>query len=182
MQRRIATYDVFNWMSEFLGCLNDAKEEQEGLKISLLNEENAREIEGRYKTAEKRCILLDYDGTLSPIQKVPSMAAPTDELIVLLKRLTDDPANEVVVISGRDAETLELWLGRLPVNLIAEHGPAMKYKNGGWQEQASMASEWKEKIKPLMQLFVNRCAGSFMEEKKKHFSMALPQYASRPWI
>ena len=29
-----------------------------------------------------------------------------------------------------------------------------------------MANEWKDKIKPLMQLFVNRCAGSFMEEKK----------------
>ena len=166
MQRRIATYDVFNWMSEFLGCLNSVKEDQEGLKISLLKDEDVKAISKHYQSAEKKCILLDYDGTLSPIQKVPSLAVPSGELLQLLEQLTASESNEVVIISGRDAETLEQWLGKLPLSMIAEHGAAVKYKHGEWQEQASMASEWKEKIKPLMQLFVNRCVGSFIEEKK----------------
>jgi len=166
MQRRLASYDVFKWTSEFLGCLKETKAEQDTLKISLLNDENQSVITQDYKQAETRCILLDYDGTLSPIQKVPSMAKPTTELIMLLNQLTNDPRNEVVIISGRDAETLEHWLGNLHLNLIAEHGAAIKHKGGEWQEQATMAAEWKDKIRPLMQLFVNRCAGSFIEEKK----------------
>jgi trehalose 6-phosphate synthase/phosphatase len=166
MQRRIASYDVFKWMSEFLGCLIEAKEEQEGLKISLLNNETAKLMQDHYHSAEKRCFLLDYDGTLSPIQKMPSMAAPTNELFDLLKQLSEDAKNEVMIISGRDAETLEQWLGHLPVGLIAEHGAAVKNRNGEWLEQATMSAEWKDKIRPLMQLFVSRCAGSFIEEKK----------------
>lgn len=166
MQRRLASYDVFKWMSDFLDCLRQTKADQENLTISLLNEEITTTIVAEYATAQRRCILLDYDGTLSPIQKMPSLAAPTADLLALLTQLTDDPQNEVVVISGRDAETLEQWLGKLPLNLIAEHGAAIKLKEGNWQEQAVMAPEWKDKIRPLMQLFVNRCAGSFIEEKK----------------
>ena len=146
--------------------MKETKADQENLKIRLLNTEIQSQIVQDYNRAETRCILLDYDGTLLPIQKIPSMATPTTELITLLKQLTSDPKNEVVVISGRDAETLEHWLGSLPLNLIAEHGAAIKYKGNDWEEQATMAQEWKDKIRPLMQLFVNRCAGSFIEEKK----------------
>ncbi|MDB5205931.1 MAG: bifunctional alpha,alpha-trehalose-phosphate synthase (UDP-forming)/trehalose-phosphatase [Flavisolibacter sp.] len=166
MQRRIAAYDVFKWMSDFLSCLQESKASQENLKNNLLTEEITRTIIEDYITAERRCILLDYDGTLSPLQKIPSMASPSGELLQLLKSLTDDKRNEVVIISGRDAETLEQWLGSLLLTLVAEHGAAVKQRGGEWQVQATMASEWKDKLKPLMQLFVNRCAGSFIEEKK----------------
>jgi trehalose 6-phosphate synthase/phosphatase len=49
---------------------------------------------------------------------------------------------------------------------VAEHGAAVKMKGEGWKEQATMSAEWKDKIRPMMQLFVKRCAGSFIEEKK----------------
>lgn len=166
MQRRISDYNVFKWINDFLGCLNEAKEEQAGMKINLLKEDTTRKIIEDFEKAARRCILLDYDGTLAPLQKIPSMASPTGELIDLLTQLCTDEKNEVVIISGRDAETLEQWLGKLPVSLVAEHGAAVKMKGEEWKEQAAMASEWKDKIRPLMQLFVNRCAGSFMEEKK----------------
>lgn len=166
MQRRIAEYDVFKWINDFLSCLRETKAEQEALKVHVLNEENNKKILAEFSGAQKRCILLDYDGTLSPIQKIPSLASPTNDLLQLLKDLTDDHRNEVVIISGRDAETLDKWLGALPVTLVAEHGAAVKPRGEGWKEQATMSSEWKDKIRPMMQLFVKRCAGSFIEEKK----------------
>jgi trehalose 6-phosphate synthase/phosphatase len=166
MQRRISDYDVFKWMAEFLTGLLEVKEEQESMKVNLLNDESIGRMTHRFADAQKRCILLDYDGTLSPLQKMPAMATPTDELLQLLTHLSSDEKNEVVIISGRDAKTLESWLGQLPVSLVAEHGAAIKLKGEDWHEQATMASEWKEKIRPLLQLFVNRCAGSFIEEKK----------------
>jgi trehalose 6-phosphate synthase/phosphatase len=84
----------------------------------------------------------------------------------LLKQLTQDPSNEIVIISGRDGKTLENWLGKLPLNMIAEHGACVKYHGEEWREQVPINTEWKEEVRPLMQLFVDRCAGSFIEEKK----------------
>ncbi|MDQ3279302.1 MAG: bifunctional alpha,alpha-trehalose-phosphate synthase (UDP-forming)/trehalose-phosphatase, partial [Bacteroidota bacterium] len=166
MQRRIAQYDVFKWINDFLSSMQEIKSEQESLKVNVLKEENSKQILHDFENAERRCILLDYDGTLSPLQKMPSLAVPTNELIALLSQLTLDERNEVVIISGRDAETLDKWLGHLPVSLVAEHGAAIKRKGEEWKEQATMSSEWKDRIRPLLELFVNRCAGSIMEEKK----------------
>lgn len=166
MQRRIAEYDVFKWINEFLSCMQEIKNEQDSLKINVLSRETIQAIQSDFEKAERRCILLDYDGTLSPLQKIPTMAVPTEELIKLLEQLTRDERNEVVIISGRDAQTLDTWLGSMPVSLVAEHGAAIKLKGEDWKEQATMSSEWKDRIRPLMEMFVNRCAGSLMEEKK----------------
>jgi trehalose 6-phosphate synthase/phosphatase len=166
MQRRLAEYDVFKWINDFLDCLNGIKQEQEKLKMNVLNETVIHKIGQDFTGASRKCILLDYDGTLAPYQKVPSMAIPSEELIELLKQLTADTTNELIIISGRDAHTLEKWLGHLPLNLIAEHGAAVRYKGEEWRQQADMSTEWKEQLRPMMQLFVSRCAGSFLEEKK----------------
>jgi trehalose 6-phosphate synthase/phosphatase len=166
MQRRIAEYDVFKWINDFLSCMMETKADQEALKVTLLKEETKQEIVQKYKLAKKRFILLDYDGTLSPLQKTPAMAAPNSELLKLLAELTKDSRNEVVIISGRDAQTLDNWLGHLPLSLVAEHGAAVKHRGEDWKEQATMSAEWKDKIRPLMQMYVKRCAGSFCEEKK----------------
>jgi trehalose 6-phosphate synthase/phosphatase len=166
MQRRLANYNVFKWIKEFLECLIETKMEQEELKFNLLGIDSMRHIRQAFVSATKRCILLDYDGTLAPYQKMPSMATPSDELLQLLHQLSKDSANEVVIISGRDAETLTSWLGDIPLTLVAEHGASMKYRDEGWVEQLIPSSEWKLQIRPLMELFVDRCPGSFIEEKK----------------
>jgi trehalose 6-phosphate synthase/phosphatase len=165
MQRRLKNYDVFKWMEEFLNCLIETKKEQESVKVNLLKETTIAQIQEDFNNASKRCILLDYDGTLAPYQKVPSLALPSDDLLQLLKELSTDPANELIIISGRDAQTLDNWLGHLPLTLVAEHGAYVKYKNEEWREYITVPNEWKDQIRPLMQLFVDRCAGSFIEEK-----------------
>lgn len=166
MQRRLANYDVFKWISDFLDCLMETKNEQDALKVNVLKEEDIRHMQYDFLRAGRRCILMDYDGTLAPFQKNPALAAPSEELIELLQQLTNDTSNEVVIISGRDANTLDAWLGKLPVHLVAEHGAAVRNKNEEWKETATMSTEWKDRIRPLMELFASRCAGSFIEEKK----------------
>ena len=166
MQRRIAEYDVQKWINDFMDQLIITKKDQESLKVNILKENHIEQIVADFNKANKRCILLDYDGTLAPYQKLPSMAAPSEDLIQLLKQLTQNPSNEIVIISGRDINTLEKWLGKLPLNMIAEHGACAKYRGEDWKEQVAINTEWKEQIRPLMQLFVDRCAGSFIEEKK----------------
>ena len=67
-------------------------------------------------------LLLDYDGTLVPLARSPGLAAPDEELLVLLERLAESPGIEIDIVSGRPHETLERWFGDLPITLWAEHG------------------------------------------------------------
>lgn len=166
MQRRLRDYDVHRWIEDFLGQLQAVKQEQEKNKINLLDPEEIQQILYDFHANDKRCILLDYDGTLAPIQRLPSMASPTSELLAILEAFAADPRNEIVVISGRDADTLEKWMGHLPITLVAEHGACVRYRNEDWQTLTNQSPEWKQAIKPIMELFVNRCPGSFIEEKK----------------
>jgi trehalose 6-phosphate synthase/phosphatase len=165
MQKRLAEYNVEKWISDFLETLRTAKEEQKKQQVNILDNAAISRMMEEFRAATRRCILLDYDGTLAPYQKLPTLATPGKELLELLKQLSEDPHNEVVIISGRDADTLDKWLGNLPLSLVAEHGAAIKFKNEEWQQQVSVSPEWKEQIRPLLELFVTRCVGSFIEEK-----------------
>ena len=166
MQQRIADYDVNKWINDFFEQLMNIKKEQEMQKAKILEEHTIEKMINEFHRSKRRCILLDYDGTLAPFQKLPSLAVPGDELLRLLKELSKDEANEIIVISGRDNDILEKWMGHLPLTLVAEHGAFIRYKNESWEQQVSQSNEWKEEIRPLLQLFVTRCAGSFIEEKK----------------
>ncbi len=166
MQRRLAAYDVVRWINDFLDVLQATKAEQQKQQSNLLSANTIAALHADFKKATRRCILLDYDGTLASYHKVPGQAAPTIALLKLLSDLSADRANEVVIISGRDGDTLESWLGHLPLTLVAEHGASIKFRDGEWRTQVSVSPEWKEQIRPLLELFSTRCAGSFVEEKK----------------
>lgn len=178
MQKRLSDYDVVQWVNDFLDQLSRIKKDQEKLQVKLLDSNAIEKIKGSYFKAGKRCILLDYDGTLTPLTKLPSEASPSKELIKFLEELAADKKNEVVVISGRDADTLQKWLGNLRINFIAEHGAFIRYTDGEWESQTNVSSEWKEEIRPMLQAYVFRCPGSHIEEKQStitwHYRNAHP--------
>lgn len=122
---------------------------------------------GEYRKAAKRLLLLDYDGTLVPLAARPQEAAPGDDLRTLLARLTSDPVNWVVVISGRRTTDLERWLGQVPrLGLASEHGCRWRLPgSSSWQGRPA-EMEWKSPIRPILQHFVDRTPGSFIEEKE----------------
>ena len=165
MQQRLADYDVIKWVSDFLDQLSNVKLEQQKQQAKLLDDRMIDQIHLHYQMATSRCLLLDYDGTLVPFARLPVEATPNEELKNLLTSLTSDPKNNVVIISGREADTLERWLGDLPVWLVAEHGASYRTKNDQWQQAVSIPDQWKNEIRPIMQMFVSRCVGSFIEEK-----------------
>jgi len=165
MQRRLQEYDVFKWVNDFMDQLIQVKQEQQKQKVKLLDDKTMDGIQRHYHGAKNRLLLLDYDGTLVPFSRIPSEAAPDNAVRDLLGRLAADPKNHVVIISGRDVTSLDRWLGQLPVTLVAEHGASFKMKNAGWQQLVSVSDLWKDEIRRVMQLFVLRCAGSFVEEK-----------------
>jgi len=165
MQRRLSRYTVTKWAEEFLGGLERIKALQGGLDAHLLGERQRRELVSAYRDADHRLLLLDYDGTLMPFAQRPEDVAPSSNVRDLVVRLAADAANDVVVISGRDRETLESWLGDLDVDIVAEHGVWLRERGAGWVTIEPMSDEWKPRIRPLLEMFVDRTPGSFVEEK-----------------
>lgn len=92
-------------------------------------------------------------------------ATPSEELLRTLKMLSDDPANTVVVISGRPGTTLEEWLGHLKLNFSAEHGFLHKKAGSGWKPSAMVSDGWKVPVRELMRLYTERAPGTILEEK-----------------
>lgn len=131
MQAVISVQTVDKWAFDFIHELRNTYLKNEQLRHKRLTAATIASLKLRYDQAVRRLVLLDYDGTLVAFKARPEDAKPTPELIALLQRLADDPANHVVINSGRDHYTLEKWLGNLPVSFAAEHGAFYK-EHGVW--------------------------------------------------
>jgi trehalose 6-phosphate synthase/phosphatase len=165
MQTRIKEYDVVKWAADFLSQLHFTKLKQEELKVKEINSSIAERIKEAYTRSDKRLILLDYDGTLTPLASLPHLAFPKQDLLHFLNELTSDQRNEVVIISGRPMDTLEKWFGTLPVNLVAEHGAFYKRTGTDWLQTIPVIASWKSPVRQVLDLFTERCQGAFVEEK-----------------
>jgi len=169
MHERLERYTVEHWAKDFIEKLGHVKGLQKSNNCEKIEGEKLLNLIDEYRSAKKRLLLLDYDGTLRPFFNVPAHASPTEELLQLLRTLADDPKNELVVISGRDKDTLEAWLGELPIRLIAGHGVWMKNDNI-WDVIEQFDKSWKDVIRPVLAVHSDRTPGSIVEEKE--FSLA----------
>jgi trehalose 6-phosphate synthase/phosphatase len=136
-----------------------------------------------YQAAARRALLLDYDGTLVPFVVDPGQARPDPELLELLAALTAPVGNEVSIVSGRPRRDLDEWFGSLPVGLVAEHGVWLRPKGGDWRMLRVLTTEWKVRVRPILQVYVDRLPGALLEEKEFslawHYRRADPEQASR---
>jgi trehalose 6-phosphate synthase/phosphatase len=181
MQERLKCYDVTRWSSDFLNALSDIKKTQKQLAVRRLSETQKKKLVLDYANSRKRLLLLDYDGTLVGFKGKPAWAQPDREIMSLLRSLSIDPKNTVVVISGRDKATLDKWLGVLDAAFVAEHGAWIKQKGQDWQCMQPFKTEWKDIIRPILELYSDRTPGSSVEEKDFslvwHCRMADPELA-----
>ncbi len=182
MQNRLQRYDVMRWASDFMDSLSYIKKVQQELRARRLTPAMKRRLISDYLKSNERLILLDYDGTLIPFTEKPEKAKPDDELLELLEALAKEPKNEVVIVSGRDKDTLERWFGSLNVGSIAEHGVWIREKERTWDLIEPLRNDWKEEIRPFLELYMDRTPGSFIEEKEFslvwHYRKADPELAS----
>lgn len=167
MQRSLKKYNIFNWVELFTGNLKWIKGEQHKLDTLQLSPNREEELVKDYQKANQRLILLDYDGTLVPFNDDPLACQPDELLYRTLNELGQDPKNYLVVISGRKADTLGEWLGQLPIHLVAEHGIWKKEINGEWELNPELVDlEWKDEARKIIEFYVDRTPGSFLEEKR----------------
>jgi len=165
MQESIKRYNIKHWVNLFMERLNQIKEEQKKMFTKPMDDEISDKLKKDYKAAKRRLIFLDYDGTLTGFNPDPKNAKPDQELKDIFKQLTKDKKNNIVVVSGRDRKILWEWLGEFDIEFICEHGVWLKKDGKDWKTLIKLSNEWKEEISSILELYVNRTPGSFVEEK-----------------
>lgn len=118
-----------------------------------------------YASATTRLLIFDYDGVLAPIVPRPELARPSDEVVGLLRKLSAQLGTQVVIVSGRDRETLDRWLGKLPVDMSAEHGHFYK-ESGVWHPVHETDMSWVADVELVMKSLVDTYPGSHIESKQ----------------
>lgn len=165
MRDVVSKFNIKHWVKIYMEKLGEVKQMQDSMQAKHIGLNARAYIENGYLTSSNRVIFLDYDGTLVGFKSNIDLAFPDEDLYDILEQLTSDPANNVVIVSGRNYQTLEDWFGRMPMDIIAEHGAWQKRKDGEWQKLPGLYNQWKQEIRPILETYVDRTPGSFIEEK-----------------
>ncbi|MCX2583848.1 bifunctional alpha,alpha-trehalose-phosphate synthase (UDP-forming)/trehalose-phosphatase [Pedobacter sp. MR22-3] len=165
MRNIVEKFNVKHWVNNFILRLDEVKDSQNSLLTKHAVTAIKEVISEKYDHTTNRVLFLDYDGTLVDFAGNIDDASPDEELYNLITRLTADPANTVVIISGRRNETLEKWFGHLKVDLIAEHGAWQKAYGDKWNCLPLLTDQWKQEMKSILETYTDRTPGSFIEEK-----------------
>ena len=165
MQATLKKFNIHHWVDLFMGRLDEVNQKQLKMTTKVLDASLTEKMNEAFATAGNRMLFLDYDGTLAPFTGNPQDASPDDELTEILTSLSELENTRVVVISGRDRHTLEKWLGNMDLDFVAEHGVWMRWKEEGWVVLDALDASWKDDIRPILDIYVNKTPGSFVEEK-----------------
>ena len=164
MQASLKRYDIFQWVKVFMDRLANVKEKQKDFQSKAIDKTLMTELEAKFKSAKSPILFLDYDGTLVGFKSKPEDAFPDQELKDLVGELSK--RCQVVIISGRDKETLGKWFVNQQVDMIAEHGVWLKKKEEeDFELYAEVDDSWKPDIRQVMDYYVLRTPGAFIEEK-----------------
>ena len=164
MQKRIASRTVKRWANDFVKELRSIKEQNKEILQKVVGKRQLTQIKSAYDEASSRLILLDYDGTLSPFVRKPEDAIPSEQLLELIRRMSADKHNKVVINSGRNHQILDKWFAGLPIDFAAEHG--VFYKDDGvWHRNIMEEIEWDEEILDIIHHTIDKTPRSHLEQK-----------------
>ena len=166
MQERLHKYDVRRWANEFLDRLHNVREEQKHFTSGLMTPEDRRALVAGYRDAQRRLLLIDYDGTLVPFARRPDAAKPSPALLQVLGRIAHHAGTELVLVTGRPKDTMAEWFVDSAIHVVAEHGAWIKRSpDHQWKLTRPMRTDWKDKVLPILREASDRLPGTFVEEK-----------------
>jgi len=177
IQKRLKRYGIKKWSSEFIKALEATKVNHISKKAKQLDERTKTYITEQLNNATNKILFLDFDGTLVNFQDDPEKVAPDQDVYEIIEKLKNKNC-DVVIISGRDKEFLNTHFGDKNITLIAEHGLWLKKKNEDWETTENVKKNWMSSIRPVIESFVDRTPGTFMEEK--NYSLAWHYRKSDP--
>lgn len=180
LYEHVTAHNVQTWINKFIRKVCNVLGESNTANATPLLDRAV--LLSKYRSAEKRLFMFDYDGTLTPIVREPSAAIPSERVIQSLRRLAEDPKNLVWIISGRDQDFLKQHLGHISqLGFSAEHGSFLR--NPGSEDWINLAEKfdmgWQTEVMEVFQKYTDQVSGSFIERKRCaltwHYRLADPE-------
>ncbi|MDH5476195.1 MAG: bifunctional alpha,alpha-trehalose-phosphate synthase (UDP-forming)/trehalose-phosphatase, partial [Cyclobacteriaceae bacterium] len=165
MQDTIRKYDIHHWVKIFFDRLYAIQNGKGEMATNLLLKKGYDKIADEYSNSRSPVLFLDYDGTLVPFANSPEEARPDAALHSIIKTIAEQSKTRLIIISGRDRNTLQEWLGHHDVEFVAEHGVWYRGKNKEWEMMVNLNNSWKQHIRPILEEYVDRTPKSSVEEK-----------------
>ncbi|TPX38339.1 hypothetical protein SmJEL517_g00320 [Synchytrium microbalum] len=183
----VVNHTALFWAASFVSQLREVTRIPMQSKSTPILDE--AKLLSKCQAATQRLLMFDYDGTLTPIVKLPTAAFPPPEMLQSLETLARDPNNVVYIISGRDQATMDQWLGHIPgLGLSAEHGcfikhPATSTESTNWiNVAADIDMGWMTDVQDIFEYYTERTPASFVERKRAaitwHYRMADPEFGT----
>ncbi|KAL4963536.1 glycosyltransferase family 20-domain-containing protein [Aspergillus stella-maris] len=159
-----------NWVQSFSETLSRVWHEQSSREIMAVPRLSINKLEEKYRQANRRLIVLDYEGTLASWGSPRSIIVTTPQrAITTLADLTEDPKNVVYVMSARMPEELERLFRMVSgLGLIAENGCFVREPNSEtWSKMTNQAQTdaWKTAVKQILEYYQQRAEGSWIEQR-----------------
>ena len=180
LQKRLKRYNVEKWAQEFFKALENTKYQEGANMAKKFTDQIEKQFIEDFKSKKEKLLILDYDGTLVGFKNNPLDAKPSNDLYDLLDQLQAEKNTTVAIISGRDKDTFDSWFGNKNYNLVTDHG-VWWFSDKKWTALERVKTEWMENIMPILETFVDRTPGTFIESKKYslawHYRMADPELA-----
>ncbi|MBD3318065.1 MAG: trehalose-phosphatase, partial [Chitinivibrionales bacterium] len=179
IRRRLERYDVGRWAQEYLHQLMHVCTMRDKRWAKKLGESGRESIYAAYHAARFRLLILDYGGTLV---RLGDATAPDGELYRILAELAGDGRNDIMIVDGGDRGSMAAWFDKINVDIAAEHGAWVREKGKRWIPLvANLADEWKETIKPILELQTDRTPASYFTESRHalawHYERCVPELA-----
>jgi trehalose 6-phosphate synthase/phosphatase len=187
LRSRVERNNVFAWAQRFVDLLRETAEARSESPSDRPPRIDADAVAKAYAASAHRLLLLDYDGSLVSYKDRPEKATPPEDLISILRALAGDQRNSTIVISGRKRADLAGWFGDIPgLWLAAEHGALIRPAGAEeWKPlRPGLSRDWMQRVLPVLEHFVERTPGSFIEEKEYslvwHYRQAEATFAE--WV
>jgi trehalose 6-phosphate synthase/phosphatase len=183
LRARVEAFDVRRWARSFIDCLTSLPRHSPNGPALASPDTIRTAVEQQLEHAPTLLLLLDYDGTLVPYTPTPGLARPDRPVLALLAALAARPHTEVHIVSGRSRDTLDQWLGSLPIALHAEHGFWSRHPGTSWVPAAEVDLSWREPVLAILHDFAVRTPGALVEMKSVvvawHYRMVDPEVGTR---
>lgn len=159
------------WAENLVKELDKVHSEHYRRDTSAIPRLNLAQLIDKYKTADRRIFILDYEGTLASFGGDNTTLTPLQRVIDTLNELLSDRRNIVYVMSLRTPEDLQSLFHKVPlVGLIAENGSFLREYGASQDEWIAFTdleatTKWKKDVRRVLQYYAERVEGSSIEER-----------------
>jgi len=171
LRSRERVHDVDFWMKSFLKAIGTLIEEDgEDVLPTQMQPVQLEDFDtylGKYVGQDSiLSLLLDYDGTLSPIAPHPDLATIPPETKKILERLANMSDVFIAIISGRGVNNVKEMVGIEGITYAGNHGLEIIHPDGT-KFTHPMPTELEDKVGELLQQLQEECCkdGAWVENK-----------------